>query len=85
MATPATSPIGRPHAALIGHEIVLAVILLISLLVLATQTDRFLTTSNLLNQGRLMAEVGLVALPMTFIIVTGGIDLSVGSIMGLCA
>jgi rhamnose transport system permease protein len=27
----------------------------------------------------------LVALPMTFIIITGGIDLSVGSIMGLCA
>jgi rhamnose transport system permease protein len=29
--------------------------------------------------------VGLVALPMTFIIITAGIDLSVGSIMGLCA
>jgi rhamnose transport system permease protein len=70
---------------LIGHEIVLAVILLVSLALLATQTDRFLTTGNLLNQGRLMAEVGLVALPMTFIIITGGIDLSVGSIMGLCA
>ena len=48
-------------------------------------TDRFLTTDNLLNQGRLVAEIGLVALPMTFIIITGGIDLSVGSIMGLCA
>ena len=48
-------------------------------------TDRFLTTDNLLNQGRLMAEVGLVALPMTFIIITAGIDLSVGSILGLCA
>jgi rhamnose transport system permease protein len=72
-------------AYLIGHEIVLAVILLVSLVLLATQTDRFLTTGNLLNQGRLMAEVGLVALPMTFIIITGGIDLSVGSIMGLCA
>lgn len=32
-----------------------------------------------------MAEVGLVALPMTYIIITGGIDLSVGSILGLCA
>ncbi len=38
-----------------------------------------------LNQGRLMAEVGLVALAMTFVIVTGGIDLSVGSILGLTA
>jgi rhamnose transport system permease protein len=85
MAAPSrAAPAGRVPF-LIGHEIVLAVILLISLVVLATQTDRFLTTGNLLNQGRLMAEVGLVALPMTFIIITAGIDLSVGSIMGLCA
>ena len=47
--------------------------------------DRFMTVGNLLNQGRLMTEVALVALPMTFIIITGGIDLSVGSIMGLTA
>jgi rhamnose transport system permease protein len=86
MATPSrAAPANRMPSYLIGHELVLAVILLVSLVVLATQTDRFLTTGNLLNQGRLMAEVGLVALPMTFIIITGGIDLSVGSIMGLCA
>ena len=86
MATPSrAAPANRMPSYLIGHEIVLAVILLVSLVVLATQTDRFLTTGNLLNQGRLMAEVGLVALPMTFIIITAGIDLSVGSILGLCA
>lgn len=67
------------------HEVLLALILVIALFLLATQTDRFLTTDNLLNQGRLMAEVGLVALPMTFIIITAGIDLSVGSILGLTA
>lgn len=76
---------GRSSATLIRHESVLLAMLVISLFVLSTQTDRFLTTENLLNQCRLMAEVGLVALPMTLIIVTGGIDLSVGSIMGLCA
>ena len=32
-----------------------------------------------------MAEVGLIAIPMTYIIITGGIDLSVGSILGLTA
>ena len=47
--------------------------------------DRFLTLDNLLNQGRLMTEIGLIALPMTFVIITGGIDLSVGAIVGLCA
>jgi rhamnose transport system permease protein len=70
---------------LFRHESVLLVILIASLAVLALQSEQFLTTDNLLNQGRLMAEVGLVALPMTFIIVTGGIDLSVGSMLGLSA
>ncbi len=67
------------------HEAVLAVLLALALVVLAFQSDRFFTTDNLLNQGRLMAEVGLVALAMTFVIVSAGIDLSVGSILGLGA
>ena len=48
-------------------------------------SDEFLDPENLLNQGRLAAEIALIALPMTLIIVTGGIDLSVGSIVGLTA
>ena len=71
--------------ALLKQETVLAIILVIGVLVLATQTDKFLTTDNILNQGRLLTEVALMALPMTFIIITGGIDLSVGSILGLTA
>ena len=76
---------GRLHGLLLRHETVLAVILVAALTLLSLQTDRFLTTDNLLNQGRLMTEIGLIALPMTYIIITAGIDLSVGSIMGLCA
>ncbi|MBB5752775.1 ABC transporter permease [Prosthecomicrobium pneumaticum] len=67
------------------HEAILFVLLVAALFVLAGQSDRFFTIANLLNQGRLMTEIGLVALAMTFVIVTGGIDLSVGSILGLCA
>jgi rhamnose transport system permease protein len=67
------------------HETILLLLLVIALVFLAQQSDRFFTTDNLLNQARLMAEVGLLALPMTFVIVTGGIDLSVGSIFGLAA
>jgi len=67
------------------HEALLAIILVIALGILGAFNERFLTVDNLLNQGRLMAEVGLIALPMTFVIITGGIDLSVGSIVGLCA
>jgi rhamnose transport system permease protein len=67
------------------HETLLAVILVIALVGLGAFNERFLTLDNLLNQGRLMTEIGLIALPMTFVIITGGIDLSVGAIVGLCA
>ncbi len=68
-----------------SQEAVLFAILLVSVLFLATRTDKFLTVDNLLQQGRFMTEVGLIAIPMTYIIITGGIDLSVGSILGLTA
>ena len=67
------------------HETLLAIILVIALIGLGAFNDRFLTVDNLLNQGRLMTEIGLIALPMTFVIITGGIDLSVGADVGLCA
>ncbi len=70
---------------ILRHEVILAVLTVLALIVLAILSDKFFTAENLLNQGRLMSEVGLVALAMTFVIVTGGIDLSVGSILGLTA
>jgi rhamnose transport system permease protein len=88
----AMSEIPLPRAArraapwwLTRHETMLAAILFIALIILGFMNNRFLTLDNLLNQGRLTTEVGLIALPMTFIIITGGIDLSVGSTVGLCA
>lgn len=70
---------------LLRHEAILAVLLVLALVILSFQSDRFFTADNLLNQGRLMAEVGLIALAMTFVIVSAGIDLSVGSILGMVA
>jgi rhamnose transport system permease protein len=67
------------------HETVLAALLIVALFGLGLFNDRFLTVDNLLNQGRLMTEIGLIALPMTFVIITGGIDVSVGAMVGLCA
>ncbi len=46
---------------------------------------RFGTADNLVNLVRHSVEIGLLALVMTPIILTGGIDLSVGSMLGLCA
>ena len=70
---------------LLRHEVLLAILLAIVLVILSFQSDKFFTMSNLLNQGRLMTEIGLIAIAMTFVIATGGIDLSVGSILGLTA
>jgi rhamnose transport system permease protein len=78
-ATAARRPIN------VTQELVLLIALVAALAVLSVMADRFMSVDNLLNQGRLMTEVALVALPMTYIIITGGIDLSVGSIMGLTA
>jgi simple sugar transport system permease protein len=46
-------------------------------------TDAFLSTGNLLNLVRQAAPMLIVAVAMTFVITTGGIDLSVGSTVAL--
>ncbi|WP_003542240.1 ABC transporter permease [Desulfotomaculum nigrificans] len=50
---------------------------------LSILSDRFLTTSNLLNVARQVSINALLGVGMTFVILTGGIDLSVGSILAL--
>jgi len=59
-------------------------ILLALCVVLTLLSDRFLTASNLLNVALQTSIVAIVAIGMTFTILTGGIDLSVGSVVALC-
>jgi galactofuranose transport system permease protein len=49
----------------------------------ATRYYAFLTPENLLNVLRQNSMLGLVALGMTFVILTGGIDLSVGALLAV--
>ncbi len=63
------------------HVILLALIVICIMLALAT--DRFFTVNNLTNVLLQSATTGLVAVGMTYVIITGGIDLSVGSIVAL--
>jgi rhamnose transport system permease protein len=85
LSSPESNIGARVRAFLLSQESILLLIMLAAVLILSTQNSRFLTVDNLLGQGRFLAEIGLIALPMTFIIITGGIDLSVGSIFGLTA
>jgi ribose transport system permease protein len=50
-------------------------------IILSLFTDRFLTTTNLLNVARQISINAVIAVGMTFVILTSGIDLSVGSVM----
>ena len=49
------------------------------------QPQAFASSENFYNITRNFAFIGIMALGMTTVIVTGGIDLSVGSVMGLAA
>ena len=52
--------------------------------VLTILTPYFFTVSNLVNVVQQSAIIAIVAAGMTFVIISGGIDLSVGSIVALC-
>jgi len=62
-------------------NVVLAVIALSA--ILAVSSDAFLTSANLFSVMRSFSLTAIMAVGMTMVILTGGIDLSVGSIMGL--
>ncbi|MFE0510179.1 ABC transporter permease [Streptomyces sp. NPDC058964] len=59
------------------------VTLVIAVVVASLSFDTFLTGDNLENMALSSAFLAVVALGMTFVIVTGGIDLSVGSLFAL--
>src|SRR3954464_10343877 len=68
-----------------NNEWLLLVVLAGELIVFSLTGNNFMTSGNLFEITRLSVEIGLLALVMTPIIITGGIDLSVGSMMGLSA
>ena len=70
---------------LLRFETLLGFVLLIEILIFSKTGANFATRDNMFEILRLSTEVGLLALVMTPIILTGGIDLSVGSLLGLCA
>ena len=68
-----------------SHETVLAGLLVLELAVFTALGTNFLTAANAIELVRAAVPAGLLALALTPVIVSGGIDLSVGSLLGLCA
>ena len=72
-----SSPAGR-H---VGLALALVVLIVIGFI---TAADRFGTASNLRTVLTLAVVTGVLSVGMTFVIIGGGIDLSVGSLVALC-
>src|ERR1043165_4476137 len=70
---------------LVRHETVLFVLVLVEWLIFNSVGPRFASLNNTFDILRHSVEIGLLAVVMTPIILAGGIDLSVGSLLGLCA
>ncbi len=68
-----------------NNEWALLILLLVEVLLFALIGENFFSRANGFEIIRLSVEIGLLALALTPIIITGGIDLSVGSMMGLSA
>ncbi len=72
-------------ATLLRHETILFFVVLLEWFYFNSVGPRFGSLDNTFDIMRHSVEIGLLALAMTPIILTGGIDLSVGSLLGLCA
>jgi AI-2 transport system permease protein len=68
---------------LLRWELFLLLFLVVELIFFGQISPGFLNLNNLLYSMNDFVYIALAAIPMTFVIITGGIDVSVGSMMGL--
>src|SRR3982751_2130641 len=59
------------------------IVLLVLFGAMTLASDEFLTTANMANLARQVAIFGIIAVGQLLVILTAGIDLSVGSVLGL--
>ena len=75
----------RAAMAAAPQQWVLAAMLIVEIAVFSIVGTNFFSVGATYQVMRLSVELGLLTLALTLVIVTGGIDLSVGSLLGLCA
>src|SRR5262245_18375625 len=69
---------------LLRWETGLALVVVIIGIVGASMSSQFFTSNNIFNLGLSFGEIAIMTLPMTLIVISGEIDLSVASILGMC-
>ena len=76
----------RPRGSVLANgEWAVLIVLAIEIALFSLIAPNFATAGNLFEVARLSVELGLLAIALTPVLVTGGIDLSVGAMMGLAA
>lgn len=78
-------PIADLRARVLRHEGLLALLVVAELAYFGAWGSNFFTVGNGFEVVRASVEIGLLALALTAVILSGGIDLSVGSLLGLSA
>ncbi|NUP81772.1 MAG: ABC transporter permease, partial [Nonomuraea sp.] len=83
--------LARPRTSLLGgfaetrHLGLLGALALLVIVGVVTRPDNFPTASNLVSILALAATIGVITVGATFVIIGGGIDLSVGAVMALAS
>jgi ribose/xylose/arabinose/galactoside ABC-type transport system permease subunit len=95
VSVPAAGQAASPSGALAGlrarlgnpswMDIALPIVFVVLLVIAAVSSDTFLTQSNITNLLRQIVVNGLLSLGMLVVILSGGIDLSVGAVLALAA
>ena len=89
MSTPNTNAATSPEKKFTLHKVIQSVgilpVLILIFIGFSLMTPNFATESNIMNIVRQSSINTVLAAGMTFVIITGGIDLSVGSILGATA
>src|SRR3954451_25085516 len=86
--TPTPAP-GKPEERILtfgdvfGRDAGGLIVLLVLFGAMTLASDEFLTTANMANLARQVAIFGIIAVGQLLVILTAGIDLSVGSVLGL--
>jgi rhamnose transport system permease protein len=79
------SPLTERLRPALRWETGLAVVVILILVIGSASSPDFLTGNNLFNLGLSNGEIAIMTLPMTMIVISGEIDLSVASILGMAS
>ncbi|MDI3472156.1 MAG: rhamnose transport system permease protein [Thermotogaceae bacterium] len=68
-----------------SRELTVGLVMIGLIVFFSLSSERFLTTNNIKNILLQVSSIGVASIGMTMIIITGGIDVSAGSILGIVA